>query len=161
MVQKMKFLLSFIFLILPVILFAQEDAGTFNYSGRKIPAKAGVFTVIGVKSEVDDGDFLLISVYFNDMVDSGSVQNRRIFVNEKAIPPVTRFLFSKNRRMVQFKIKRPESSPTSGGKEFSLRLVQFLSCSGQTMNPIELKGLEENCFFKFSREKREWQKSSL
>ena len=161
MIQKMKFFLIFIFLILPVILLAQEDAKTVNYSGRKLSAGDGVFTVIGVKAEADDGDFLLLSVYFNDMVDSSSVQNRRIFVNEKALPPVTQFHFSKNRRMVKFKIKRPESGSESEGEGFSLRLVQFQSFKGRSMNPIELKGLDENCFFKFSREKREWQKSSL
>ena len=153
MMQKQK--LFFMVLLLPMVLLAAEESGTVNYSGRRISPEAGVFTVIGVKIEADEGDFLLVSVYFTDMVDARSVQNRRIFVDEKSLPPVTQFRFSKNRRGCQFKIKRPDSA------SFSLRFVQFQSYNGRSMNPIELHGLEENSFLKFSREARTWQKSSL
>ena len=155
MVKRKNFLiLSFLFFFCSVILLSEETR-TVNYNGRKLSPKSGNFSVIGVKTEADEGDFLLISVYLNDMIDTDSVQNRRIFVDGTPLPAVTQFQFSKNRRQVQFKIKRQTK------EEFSLRFVQFKSFDGRVIRQTQLSGLSSGTFFKFSRETREWQKSSL
>lgn len=130
--------------------------GASNYTGRRITRAEGNFSAIGVKVEESAGGFLLVSVYFNDALESSSVQNRRIFVDGAPLPPVTQFQFAKSRRLVQFRIRR-----TAADGAFSLRLVQLCAYDGRAMHATELSGLEAGTFFKFSREERAWQESSL
>ena len=124
-----------------------------NFNGRKLPNRNENFSVIGLKIE-ESGEFLKISIFFNEPVDSNSVEARHIFIDEKPLPPQTEFLFSKNRHMTRFTVPKQTD-------DFSLKITDLRSFDGKLINPTEIKNLEANSFCKYSRETCAWQKSSL
>ncbi len=158
-----------IFKVFPVLISLFFSAGIFplcaqprprppappgmNFNGHRMPPRSEFFSVIGLKIE-ESGDFLIISIFFNDSVDSNSVGPEHIFINDEPLPPQTEFLFNRSRNMTRFSVPRMDES-------FSLMFVELRSFDGKIMNPTKISGLEANSFRKFSWEERTWQKSSL
>lgn len=108
------------------------------------------FSVIGVKSENAGEDLLKITVFFNDEIDFSSVSEKEILVNDKNIRN-TKILFSKRGRNFSFFIKKTE-------EKFSLRFENIKNTKNQMISSIRLDDFEENVFWKFSKEKHQWQK---
>lgn len=125
-----------------------------NHQGpmQRLPA-GDYFALIGVRVEERENEMIL-SLYFNGAVDAYSFQTQNISINGTTLQPMTRFIFSKSRHMAQFSI--PAQS-----EAFSLSLRNLKSSSGKKLRNTELKDLTPNSFLKFSREARQWQKSSL
>ena len=132
-----------------------EISNDKNSFMRKMPPRSENFSVIGLKIDESD-DFFTISLYFNDAVNANSIKAEHIFINNLPISPETEFLFNKNRHMSRFTVSKKETL-----SDFSIRITNLCSFDGKIMNPIELNNLETKTFYKFSREKHEWQKSSL
>ncbi|MBQ9280759.1 MAG: hypothetical protein IJ207_00985 [Treponema sp.] len=130
-----------------------ENEGERNPIVPKVPLKAEIFSIIGLKIE-EAGDFFTISIYFNAAVDTNSLRAEHIFINERRLPSETEFLFNKNRHMARFTMPKTEG-------EFFIRITNLRSSGGKIMNPTEIKNLEPNSFYKYSRGKNKWQKSSL
>lgn len=110
-----------------------------------MPKKHGEFCVNGVKT-VQIQDFVIISVYFNDVIDTNSVFAKNICVNYKPLPPFTEFLFSKNHRMMRFSLPKNENS--SENEVISLKITDFRSFDGRTLKDFEIKGLKIGEFYK-------------
>ena len=125
-----------------------------HYNGKNMPRREGIFAAIGVKTEPLPDALVAVSVYFNDAVDTNSIQGREIFIDDKFLPPTTEFLFSKSRRMMRF-VVRPSA------ETFSLRILRAASFDGRPMRPLDLAGVSAGTFFKITREERKWQKFLL
>ena len=108
------------------------------------------FSVIGVKSENAGEDLLKITVFFNDEVDFSSVSEKDILINDKNVRD-TKILFSKRGRHFSFFVKNT-------GEKFSIRLENIKNTKNQMISSIRLDDFEENVFWKFSKEKHQWQK---
>ena len=142
------FILSFLFSI-----FAQQSVS--KYGGRRILSDSKrYFTLIGAKSQKSKSDsgFLIITAYFNDIIDSSSVAARNIFINNRPLPDETRFFFSKKGQSVSFIIK-------DAGKPFFLQFSEIKNLEGKIMNKIRLNNFNESTFWQYSREEKAWQKS--
>lgn len=123
--------------------------GPMNYNGRKMPPHKGFFSAIGVKVDEKAG-FLVLSVYFNDVIDTNSINPWQIFIDEAPLPPETEFLFNKNRHMMRFEI--------TGRENFTLKITGAKSFDGKMMRPTEIKNLSANTFVKYGRTEQKWQK---
>lgn len=121
-------------------------------NGQRIPMHPN-FALIGIKSELN-GDLLTFSLYFNDVVDTNSFRSDCVFIGGLPLAHHTEFFFNKNRHMARFSVPK-------AGDVFSLSVRGMHSFDGRAMKPVELSDFEINTFFKYSREKHEWQKSSL
>ena len=124
---------------------------TMNFNGRKMPRREGNFSAIGIKVDETE-DFFTVSIFFNDALDSNSVEAHHIFINETPLPPKTEFLFNKNRHMLRFTTQKADGN-------FTLKLSEIRSCDGKEMRPTEVSGLEGKSFFKFSPKEQKWQKT--
>ena len=127
-----------------------------NYNGRKMLQGTGEFSVTGVKSS-DLHDFIVLSVYFSDPVDTNSVFASNIFVNEKQIPMFTEFLFNKNHRMLRFSIRKEMIGLENDS--FSLKIIDLRSFDGRPMTIFELPTLKTEEFFKKSESEETCLKS--
>ena len=174
MQKKNRFcaVLFLFFLLVPSIVFAQVSDGEqpisrkmpprpprkdFRGNGRRLPKTDGVFSVIGVKIEEKD-NLLVLSLYFNDVIDTNSVLARHILLNDAPIPVETEFLFNKARRMLRFSIPSAMVQRDTDGI-FSLKLMYAKSFSGKTMRQTEITPIASGAFFKYSRKEGTWQKS--
>ena len=125
---------------------------SMNYSGRKMPRNKDFFSIIGVKLD-GAGDFLVFSIYFNDALDASSIHSRQIFIDDVQLPPQTEFLFSRNRRMMRFEIKK-----IGLNENFALKIMGAKSFDGKILRATEIKSLTMNSFFKYNRMEKQWQK---
>lgn len=110
------------------------------------------FSLIGVKVEDSSSntDLHKITVFFNEEIDTSSVSESNIFVNDKP-SKIKRIIFSKRGRSFSFYIKRTE-------EKFSLRFENIKSPDRQIISSIRLDDFEDNVFWRFSRELNAWQK---
>ena len=128
-----------------------------NMNGRKMLRHEGKFSVIGVKLE-KISDCLVFSIYFNEPLDTRSVQSHRILINEMPLPPDTEFLFNKPRNLLRFSIKNPGLNDLEYSL-FSVRILAARSFDGKMLQPTEIQNIEANSFYKYQREEQKWMKS--
>lgn len=95
----------------------------------------------------------MVSLYFNDVLDTNSFVPRCILIDGLPLGADTEFLFNKNRRMVRF--AAPEA------EVFTLTAENIRSFDGRVLKIMQIESLERGAFYKYSREKRTWKKSSL
>lgn len=110
------------------------------------------FSVIGVKSQISQSnkELLVITVYLNESIDTESVAEKNIFINDTPLSSA-KILFSKRGRSFSFLIHNSK-------KDFTIRLGSIKNSEGQQTKPIQLHEFSENTFWKFSREANKWQK---
>ena len=112
------------------------------------------FAAIGLSVAQGEKDFFTLTLYFNGPLDGGALTGRQLLVNDRPLPPVTAFRFSRNRHLVRFNIKALD-------QPFTLRLRQVRAADGSLVDAVLWEGLEPGIFLKFSREAGQWQKSLL
>ncbi|WP_407425887.1 hypothetical protein [Treponema sp.] len=168
MKQKIFFVILTILFLSPMLIFSEDlqeidffprrfppdrpgRQESMNYNGRKMPRQGGNFAVIGVKVD-EAGDYFILSVFFNDAVDTNSIHSQRIFINDEPLPFQTEFLFNKTRHMTQFFIKKcPEN--------FSIKITDVFSFDRRPLKTTEIQNLESKSFFKYSPVEKKWQKN--
>lgn len=161
----------FLFLILTFVfqpLFSQTADKAQNTARmmerRPIPRKnmkmgrhEGNFSVIGIKIEESE-ELIVFSLYFNESIDTNSILGKNILINDRPLPQETEFLFNKVRRMLQFSMEK--SALNAGEKApLDLKIIYAKSFFGKILKASEIKNLETNSFFKYSRGTGTWQKS--
>jgi len=155
-------LCTILLLILLPFLFAQNYESSFgpshpmgkNHQGpmQRLPA-GDYFALIGVRVEERENEMIL-SLFFNDRLNTTSLNRNSILINGQKLAPGTEILFNKNRRMARFSIEKKREA-------FTLTLTGLKSDSGKMIKDTEVENLEGNTFFKFGRGEHSWQKSSL
>ena len=78
-----------------------------------------------------DGEFVSLSILFNQSINPRSVRPGTILINNKPLPPHTRFAFNKKGDTV--KIFLPMNSNT-----FKLKISKIRSFDGSEIDPVEL-----------------------
>jgi len=154
LVKRLYFILYAIFSLF--IVSAQEQNPVIsNYGGRRVFVETEKkFSLIGVKVQESESrkNFLNITLYFNDIIDSASVSAKNIFYNDRPIWKETKFYFSKKGQSVSFELKKGEESS-------SIRFEQIKNLDGQIIRPVRLTDFAKENFWKYSKEEHIWQKS--
>ena len=123
-----------------------------NYNGRKMPRRYCEFSIIGVKVE-EEKKSLAILVYFNDALDTTSILERNILIDNRPLPPFTEFLFSKNRRMMRVPVDKRFFTQD---QFFSLKIRGVRSFDGRFMENTEIQNLEPDCFLRRHLQGEKW-----
>lgn len=69
------------------------------------------------------------------------------------------FLFSAEFYSLHAQSRARRQAMQENEGEFFIRITNLRSSGGKIMNPTEIKNLEPNSFYKYSRGKNKWQKS--
>ena len=147
--QKIIFLFA-LFFVLPVSIFSQaypvSKKDMMNYNGRKLSKKKNNFAVTGIQVDEKKNDgTITFTIYFNDVIDTASLNGENILINNQTLKDDVTFLFNKNRNVMQFSISAKEYG---AGEKKSVQIKDIESYDGRTLQTFEIDDLKDGVLVK-------------
>ena len=135
---------------LPVSVFSQalpvSKKDMMNYNGRKLSKKKNNFAVTGIQADEKKTEgTITFTIYFNDVIDTSSLDGEKILINNQTLKDDVTFLFNKNRNVMQFSISAKEYGTD---ENFSVQIKDIESYDGRTLQAFEIDDLKDGMLVK-------------
>ena len=157
--QKIIFLFA-LFFVLPVSIFSQaypvSKKDMMNYNGRKLSKKKNNFVVTGIRvDEKKTEGMVTFTIYFNDVIDTASLAEKNILINNQTLKDDVTFLFNKNRNVMQFSVL---SKDYQTDEKFSIQIKDIESYDGRTLQTFEIDDLKDGVLVKTNNKDKHKEK---
>ena len=127
-----------------------------NYNGRKLSKKKINFAVTGIQVDEKKTDgTITFTIYFNDVIDTASLDGENILINNQTLKDDVTFLFNKNRNVMQFSVL---SKDYQTDEKFSIQIKDIESYDGRTLQTFEIDDLKDGVLVKTNNKDKHKEK---